>query len=68
MGKEVLPPPATFDLGIIMVAILIHFALSTVYGLIPARVIRSFVHLVFDFVAAWLYRSMARRTVIALTP
>jgi uncharacterized membrane protein YagU involved in acid resistance len=39
MGKEVLPPPATFDLGIILVAMLIHFALVIVYGLILALII-----------------------------
>ncbi len=39
MGKEVLPPPATFDLGIIFVAMLIHFALAIVYGLILALII-----------------------------
>ena len=39
MGKEVLPPPATFELGIILVAMLIHFALAIVYGLILALII-----------------------------
>ncbi len=39
LGKEVLPPPATFDLGIIFVAMLIHFALAIVYGLILALII-----------------------------
>lgn len=39
MGKEVLPPPATFDFGIIFVAMLIHFALAIVYGLILALII-----------------------------
>ncbi|MGH6609925.1 MAG: hypothetical protein ACRECQ_06695 [Burkholderiaceae bacterium] len=39
MGKEVLPPPATFDLGIVLVAMLIHFVLAIIYGLILALII-----------------------------
>jgi hypothetical protein len=34
MGREVLPPPATFDIGIMMSAMMIHFPLSIVYGLL----------------------------------
>jgi uncharacterized membrane protein YagU involved in acid resistance len=34
LGKEVLPPPASFDFGIMMTAMMIHFPLSIVYGLI----------------------------------
>ena len=34
MGKDVLPPPATFDMGIMMVAMMIHFMLSIVLGVI----------------------------------
>lgn len=34
MGQEVLPPPATFDLGIMMTAMMIHFPLAIVQGLI----------------------------------
>jgi len=33
MGRAVLPPPATFDGGIMLVATLVHFALSIIYGL-----------------------------------
>lgn len=33
LGEGVLPPPATFDLGIVMVAMLLHFALSILYAL-----------------------------------
>ena len=40
MGKEVLPPPATFDAVILMVAMLIHLALAIVYGLILALIIQ----------------------------
>ncbi len=32
LGKGVLPPPATFDLGIILVAIGLHLVLSIVYA------------------------------------
>ncbi len=34
MGETVLPPPATFDAGIMMVAMMIHFMLSIVFGVI----------------------------------
>lgn len=33
MGREVLAPPATFDGSVMLVAALVHFALSTAYGL-----------------------------------
>ncbi len=39
MGKEVLPPPATFDPVIVMVAMVIHFVLAIVYGLMLALII-----------------------------
>lgn len=34
MGEGVLPPPGSFDLGIVTTAMVIHFALSIVYGLL----------------------------------
>lgn len=34
MGPEILPPPADFSLMAVIVAMLIHFPLSIVYGLI----------------------------------
>lgn len=34
MGKGVLPPPATFDLVIMMVAMMVHFAMSVMLGLV----------------------------------
>lgn len=34
LGQGVLPPPATFDLGIAAAAMLVHFTLAIVYGLI----------------------------------
>lgn len=33
LGKDVLPPPADFDFGIVMTAMMVHFPLSIVYGL-----------------------------------
>lgn len=36
LGKGVLPPPATFDLGILMVAMAVHFALSIAFALVLA--------------------------------
>jgi uncharacterized membrane protein YagU involved in acid resistance len=45
LGKDVLPPPETwapFDLTIMMVAMVVHFALSIVYGLIGAWLVHRF--------------------------
>ena len=42
MGKEVLPPPATFALIPMMVAIVIHFILSIIYAIILALIINRF--------------------------
>lgn len=39
LGKGVLPPPATFDLGIIMAAMGLHFVLSIVYAVVFALAI-----------------------------
>lgn len=39
MGKEVLPPPATFDTGIVMVAMIIHFPLSIILAAVLGWVI-----------------------------
>lgn len=41
MGKDVLPPPATFDLTILIVAMLIHFGLSIVLGFVFAFIARG---------------------------
>lgn len=40
MGNGVLPPPATFDLGILMVAVLVHFALSVAFAVPLAFVVQ----------------------------
>jgi hypothetical protein len=47
MGPEVLPPPATFNATIMLVATLIHFSLSIIYGIILA------------YPAAWLVRGVS---------
>jgi uncharacterized membrane protein YagU involved in acid resistance len=39
LGKEVLPPPADFSMGIMMTAMMIHFMLSIVYGLIVGWIV-----------------------------
>jgi len=36
MGKDVLPPPATFDLTIFLVAMVVHFVLSALLGIVFA--------------------------------
>lgn len=41
MGEGVLPPPATFDAVIMMVAMLIHFALSVVLAFLFAFMVRG---------------------------
>lgn len=40
-GAGVLPPPATFDLEALMAAMMVHFPLSIVYGIIIAWIVRS---------------------------
>ena len=39
MGREVLPPPATFDAGIFITAMIVHFALSIVFAIVLAWLI-----------------------------
>ena len=39
LGREVLPPPATFSIGVMAVAMMIHLVLSIVYAFIFAWVI-----------------------------
>ncbi len=41
MGAGVLPPPATFDPAVIVVATLVHFGLSIVYALMIAWLVRN---------------------------
>ena len=42
LGQDVLPPPATFALGVVIVALILHFVLSAVYGLILGWLISRF--------------------------
>jgi hypothetical protein len=39
MGRSVLSPPSTFDVPVMLVATLVHFALSVAYGFILSRLI-----------------------------
>ncbi len=39
LGRGVLPPPASFDPWVMLVATFVHFALSIAYGLMLAPVI-----------------------------
>jgi uncharacterized membrane protein YagU involved in acid resistance len=41
LGAEVLPPPATFDLGVVMMAMVIHFATSILFAVVLAFIIRN---------------------------
>lgn len=40
LGKDVLPPPADFAMVPVMVAMMIHFMLSVVYGLVLGPIVR----------------------------
>jgi hypothetical protein len=39
MGRVILPPPATFDAGMFIVAMIVHFVLSLVYAFIFAWIL-----------------------------
>lgn len=39
MGSSVVPPPATFSLGVFVSALIVHFVLSLTYGLVLSIVI-----------------------------
>ncbi len=39
LGRDVLPPPATFDFGIMMAALLVHFTLAIIFAFILALVV-----------------------------
>ncbi|MBW3570947.1 MAG: hypothetical protein KY467_07565 [Gemmatimonadetes bacterium] len=41
MGKDVLPPPASFDFGVVMVAMMIHFATSILFAIAVAFLVRN---------------------------
>lgn len=39
LGGDVLPPPTSFDIGILMAAMVIHFPLSVAYGLLAGWIV-----------------------------
>lgn len=39
LGKAVLPPPATFSVGVVAVAMIVHFVLSAIYGVVLGLII-----------------------------
>ncbi len=39
MGKAVLPPPGTFDVQIVLVALVVHFILSFIYAMVIGLVV-----------------------------
>lgn len=39
MGRDVLPPPATFDLGVVTGAVIVHLILAIIYAFILAWII-----------------------------
>ncbi len=41
LGKSVLPPPATFDFGVVLVAIALHMVLSIIYAIIIGFIVRN---------------------------
>ncbi len=41
LGKDVLPPPATFDFGVVLVAIVLHLILSIIYAVVIGFVVKS---------------------------
>jgi hypothetical protein len=57
LGHGVLPPPATFDWKVMMVATIIHFAISIAYGLILARFL-SRIEMKLSLIAGSIYGLM----------
>ena len=41
LGKDVLPPPGTFDFGVVMAAMAVHIPLSIIYALVIGLLIRK---------------------------
>lgn len=41
LGADVLPPPATFDIGVVLTAVVIHMVLSMLFAVVLAFVIRG---------------------------
>lgn len=41
LGSEVLPPPATFDFGVLMATMVVHFPLSVIFAIVIGFLIRK---------------------------
>lgn len=41
LGNGVLPPPATFDFGVVIVAVILHMILSVIYAIMIGFIIKS---------------------------
>lgn len=54
LGAEVLPPPATFDFGILMAALAVHFPISILFGIVTAFIIDKMSFITALFVGAGL--------------
>lgn len=39
LGKEVLPPPANFDFGVVMGAVMLHLVLSVIYAMVLSLIV-----------------------------
>ena len=39
LGESVLPPPVTFDAGVVLTAVIVHFILSIIYTLVLAFIV-----------------------------
>lgn len=71
MGESVLPPPATFDMGIMMVAMMVHFMLSIVtafvfgalYKMVPRGLLTALVLGVLFGIAFYFFAFYAMTTV-----
>lgn len=58
MGREILPPPATFDWQVMIVATFIHFVISITYGLILACLISRRLGMMLSVLVGGLYGLM----------
>lgn len=41
LGEGVLPPPATFEIGVVLTAIILHLILSIIYAFVISAIIRN---------------------------
>ncbi|MFW5879311.1 MAG: hypothetical protein ACOCUV_00655 [bacterium] len=40
LGRDVLPPPATFNFGVVLAAVILHLALSVIYAIAIAAIVQ----------------------------